>query len=126
MCIRDRSEAAIIVYKANGTAFVASTTQPATGGDVLAVYCTGLGAVSPAIADGLAAPLTGVSRTVNTVTATIGGLPAQVGFSGLAPGSAGLYQVNLVVPAGITPGSSVAVVLTELGFPSTTLTVAIQ
>jgi hypothetical protein len=30
------------------------------------------------------------------------------------------------VPAGITPGSSVAVVLTELGFPSTTLTVAIQ
>jgi uncharacterized protein (TIGR03437 family) len=121
-----QSEAAIIVYKANGTAFVASTTQPATAGDVLAVYCTGLGAVSPAIADGLAAPLTGVSRTVNTVTATIGGLPAQVGFSGLAPGSAGLYQVNLVVPAGITPGSSVAVVLTELGFPSTTLTVAIQ
>jgi adhesin/invasin len=37
------------------------------------------------------------------VTATVGGQPATVLFAGLAPGYAGLYQVNLVVPQ-LVPG----------------------
>jgi adhesin/invasin len=37
------------------------------------------------------------------VTATVGGQPATVQFAGLAPGYAGLYQVNLMVPA-LSPG----------------------
>ncbi len=63
---------------------------------------------------------------MNTVTASIGGLPAQVSFAGLAPGFAGLYQVNVTVPAGVTAGASVPVILTAAGFSSAPVTVAIQ
>jgi uncharacterized protein (TIGR03437 family) len=117
---------AIIVVKANGTEFVASATQPASVGDVLAIYCSGLGAVSPPVPDGSAAPLSSLSKTVNTVTATIGGLPATVSFAGLAPGFVGLYQVNATVPAGVTAGANVPVILTTEGSSSVPITVAIQ
>jgi adhesin/invasin len=35
----------------------------------------------------------------------MGGFNAPVTFSGLAPGFVGLYQVNVVVPSGLQPGS---------------------
>jgi uncharacterized protein (TIGR03437 family) len=31
-------------------------------------------------------------------------MEAGVLFAGLAPGSIGLYQINIIVPAGLTPG----------------------
>ena len=46
-------------------------------------------------------------------TAAIGGLPAEVTYWGGVPGSiAGLVQVNATVPNGVTPGSSVHVLVT--------------
>jgi uncharacterized protein (TIGR03437 family) len=35
----------------------------------------------------------------------VGGQAATVTFAGLAPGFAGLYQVNLTVPSGLTAGN---------------------
>ena len=116
----------IVVVKAGGVQFNASASQPASAGDTLVIYCAGLGPVSPAIADGAGAPASPHSTTVNPVTVTIGGQPAHASFAGLAPGYAGLYQVNVVVPAGITPGANVPVILTAAGFPSAPVTVAIQ
>ena len=54
------------------------------------------------------------------------GQNAQVQFAGLAPGFAGLYQVNVVVPEGVTAGANVPVILTTAGFSSPPVTVAIQ
>ncbi len=117
----------IVVVKANGTQFVNTASAPASAGDALTIYCAGLGAVNPPVADGTAAPLTQpFAQTVDPVTVTVGGNPAQVLFTGLAPGFAGLYQVNVVVPAGVAPGASVPVVITAGGFPSPPVTVAIQ
>jgi len=116
----------IVVVKANGTQFVNSASQPASAGDALVIYCAGLGAVSPAVADGMGAPNVPLSSTVDPVTVTVGGQNAQVLFAGLAPGFPGLYQVNVVVPTGVTPGSGVPVVLTAGGFPSPPVTVAIH
>ena len=48
-----------------------------------------------------AAPLYVVTVPTN---ASIGGATAPVLFSGLAPGYAGVYQVNLRVPTGLSAG----------------------
>ena len=99
---------------------------PASAGDVIVIYCTGLGTVSPAVAAGAAAPLSPLSYTTNTVTATIGGQVAQVTFAGLAPTFAGLYQVNAIVPAGAAPGDAVPVMLQVAGQTSPPVTIAVK
>jgi uncharacterized protein (TIGR03437 family) len=76
--------------------------------------------------DGAAAPLATLSDTVNPVSVTIGGQAAEVLFAGLAPGFAGLYQVNVIVPTGVAAAPYVPVVLTTAGFASRPVTVVIQ
>jgi len=51
---------------------------------------------------------------------------AQVAFSGLTPGFAGLYQVNAVVPSGIAAGDTVPVVLSVAGQTSPAVTMAVR
>lgn len=106
---------------------IVDNTHPAAAGDVLTIYCTGLGAVTPAVATGVAA-LGGTNTSVakNTVTATIGGVSATVLFAGLTPGLVGLGQVNLTVPAGVKAGSSVPVILTQKGVSSPVVTIAVK
>lgn len=57
---------------------------------------------------------------------TIGGKRAQVQFAGLTPGFAGLYQINAVVPAGVTPGNDVSLQLTIAGQSSPVVTIAVR
>ncbi len=99
---------------------------PAQRGQYLAIFCTGLGPVSNQPATGVAALSNPLSFTSTLPTVTIGGASAQVTYSGLAPGFAGLYQVNVVVPAGAPSGGSVDVILSIGGVPSNTVTVAVQ
>ena len=80
--------------------------NPAQIGETVSVYLTGLGAVNPTIADGDAGPVNPLANATNPITAYIGGTEAKVGYSGLAPQLAGLYQINLTVPAGVTPGDN--------------------
>ncbi len=116
----------IVVYQADGSAFETNPNQFASAGDTLVIYCTGLGPVNPAVPDGAAAPLSPLSNTVNPVTVTVGGMPAKVGFAGLTPTLAGLYQVNVTVPTGVAAGANVPVIVTTSGFSSAPVTVAIQ
>jgi uncharacterized protein (TIGR03437 family) len=116
----------IVGVKASGVQAVADPAHPVSAGDVLVIYCTGLGEVNPAIITGTSASLTQLSQTVNTVTATVGGVPAPVAFAGLTPGYVGLYQVNATVPSGVAPGDKVAVVLTAAGQSSTPVTIGVR
>ena len=105
----------IVVAKVDGTQFLNTASQPAGAGDALVIYCTGLGAVT---SDALPA-------TANPVTVTIGSQSAQVFFAGPVSGFAGLYQVNVYVPAGVA-GANVPVVLSVAGMSSPPVTLAIQ
>jgi len=102
------------------------STNPATAGStVVLIYCTGLGAVTNQPPTGWPAPSDPLARTIEP-TVTIGGVPATVQFSGLAPGYVGLYQVNAQVPAGSATGSAVPVVISIGGVQSNTVTMAVQ
>jgi uncharacterized protein (TIGR03437 family) len=74
-------------------------------GGIMVVYANGLGPVSTPQSSGEAASLTELFTTNTMPTATIGGIPASVKFSGLAPGWEGLYQVNVEVPADAPTGT---------------------
>jgi uncharacterized protein (TIGR03437 family) len=96
-------------------------------GEVVVIYATGLGATSPAVATGQAAPAVPPLALVTTpVKVTIGGVDATVEFAGLAPGFVGLYQVNARVPAGVAAGNAVALVITQNGVASNTVTIAVK
>lgn len=78
--------------------------SPARPGETLTIYGTGFGAVTPSsflyagqIAQD-AAPL------AQPVRFTIGDIAADVAFAGIVKGSVGLYQFNIVVPAGAANG----------------------
>ncbi|HTS47641.1 MAG TPA: hypothetical protein VMH05_06840, partial [Bryobacteraceae bacterium] len=81
-----------------------SSSSPAQVGETIAVYVTGLGSVLGNISDGAAAPTQPLLDTSNTITATVDGVAATVTFAGLAPDLAGLYQVNVIIPSGVTSG----------------------
>jgi uncharacterized protein (TIGR03437 family) len=86
-----------------------TASNPAHAGEVILVYATALGPVTPPVDAGVAAPLSPLSWTVKPVTAQIGGVNAPVQFAGLAPGFAGLYQVNVLVPQ-VPPGTQPVVI----------------
>jgi uncharacterized protein (TIGR03437 family) len=103
--------------------------EPATIGDVIVIYLTGLGLAttngSPTGATlpaGQNPPVSGnpLYETPTLPTVTIGGVTAKVLFSGLTPGYAGEYQIDVQIPSGVTNGDSVPVVVTMMGASDTT------
>ncbi len=73
-------------------------------GGSLVVYFTGGGLVNGDRRTGVPAASTTLMQTKLATTVTIGGQQVGVAFSGLTPGSIGLYQVNITVPTNLSPG----------------------
>src|SRR5207248_10512373 len=82
-------------------------TQPAKISDPngLTIRATGLGAVGAPITDG-ANSGDGVRITLVKPTVMIGGVAAQLVFSGLSPQFVGVNQINVVLPAGTPTGNA--------------------
>jgi uncharacterized protein (TIGR03437 family) len=85
------------------------SSHPAAAGDTITLFATGLGPVDPAMADGTPAPGDGSGLTTNPVSVLIGGTQGTVNSAGLSPQFVGVYQLSVVVPAGVTPGGAIAV-----------------
>ena len=103
-------------------------------GDQIQIYLTGLGKATPngdpngkVLATGSLAPTDGsvLYKTVETPVVKIGGVAAVVEFSGIAPGNAGQYQINVAVPDGVKPGDDVTVEVTMPDGSTDTVTIAI-
>jgi len=77
------------------------------GGEQVVMYCTGLGPTTPSFGTGTAA--SGINQNVNPIAVAIGGKNAIVVYSGLSVGFAGLHQINVVVPAGLSGSQPVVV-----------------
>jgi uncharacterized protein (TIGR03437 family) len=91
----------------HGDNSLVSSTSPASPGEEVVIYATGLGATNPQFADGTA--VNRMNTTVMPVTVTVGGKNATVIYAGLTQGFVGLYQINLIVPAGLTGSQPVVV-----------------
>jgi uncharacterized protein (TIGR03437 family) len=84
---------------------VIGSGNPAQRGQTIHVFANGLGPVTNQPASGDPAPSSPMALTTTAPLVTIGGQQAQVSFSGLTPGFAGLYDLDLTVPPGLTPGN---------------------
>lgn len=111
----------------NASYQLVDASNPATAGvTYLLIYCTGLGPVSNEPVSGYPASSSQLAETPTTPMVSVGSVPAQVLFSGLAPGYVGLYQVNALVPGGAPSGSAVPVVISMGGVASNAVTIAVQ
>jgi uncharacterized protein (TIGR03437 family) len=90
-------------------AAVPSIVAGARVGNVAVLYVTGLGATDPAVAEGNPPHAATFARTRTAPEVRIGGQPAAVTFSGLAPGLVGVYQVNAEIAAGETAPMEIVV-----------------
>jgi len=80
--------------------------NPAKAGSVVTLYATGQGFISGMPADG--SPAEGLIRTSQTPQVFINSgyvAPADVLYSGLAPGFVGLWQINVKIPSDVPPGA---------------------
>ena len=89
---------------------VVTASNPLQRGQVVQLFANGLGPVTNQPASGEPASTSTLSHTTTLPVVSIGGQPATVSFSGLAPGFAGLYQLNVVVPSTLNPGSQPVVI----------------
>ena len=99
---------------------VITSSNPAQPGEYISVYLTGLGVVTPTITDGALGPTSTLSYSDLYNAGNLGvyfndyGPDGSVGnygnieYAGLAPGLAGLYQINVQVPtSGLATGDNV-------------------
>lgn len=93
-------------------------------------YVTGLGAMSPAVADGSGncTASDGLCHATAMPAVFVGGIQAEVPFAGQAPGFPGVFQVNIVIPAAASPGDAVPLVIKSAdgSVTSNTATIAVQ
>ena len=80
------------------------SANPVARGHVVQIYANALGPVSHTPTSGSPAPASPLAETIVKPVVTFAGRPGVVQFSGLAPGFAGLYQVNVTVPTDIAAG----------------------
>jgi len=98
--------------------------NPASPGETISIFATGLGATNPPVGTGVPAPATSPAVTVVQPTVTIGGVSATVVSSALEANQIGVYQINVTVPSsGLTNGDQALVL--SIG-ASTSNTLAIE
>jgi adhesin/invasin len=100
--------------------------NPEARGNVIVVFLTGQGPISPPVPTGRAAAADPLSSASLRATANIGRAAADVKFLGLTPGFVGLAQANIEVPAGAAAGSEVVMFISVDGQAGNTATVSIR
>ena len=85
-----------------------NVNRPAKVGEILTLFATGYGMTNPGIGTGELAPIQApYPQPALPVKMTIDGQPADLQFVGLAPGFAGLLQINARVPDQVRPGERI-------------------
>ena len=92
-------------------------TNPIRRGQAIVIYLTGLGAVERR---------GGLDWARTAVSVTLGGRALTPLYAGATPGSPGLYQVNVTIPADLAPGLRLPLRLRQGGQESNLAEIAVQ
>jgi len=84
---------------------VLNSSNPAPRGTTIQLFANGLGPVSNQPASGDPAPASPLAMCSASASVTLGTTAITPSFCGLAPGFAGLYQLNIPVPSSLAAGS---------------------
>jgi uncharacterized protein (TIGR03437 family) len=109
-----RGQGAVLISESHQLAMLPTEGVPSRAvheGEHLTVYANGLGEASEKLPAGSPAPMDRPVSLKNRIQIILGGEKLEPSFAGLAPGAAGLYQVNFQVPPGIQVGPAVPLVL---------------
>lgn len=96
--------------------------NPAHPSEIVIMYLTGLGALTPALTTG---ELSGGNIAVAVPTVTVDGVAATLDYSGGAPGFAGLNQINLRIPANTRTAANIPLVVSAGGKTSNSTTIPV-
>jgi len=110
------------ILAAPAVSIAGQSSRPAQRGESITIYCTGLGTVDPPVETGAPA---GASETPTRATVLIDGLPAEVSYSGTAPGFVGLYRVDATVPEAAGIGDEISLVVAIGEKQSNPVTIAV-
>jgi uncharacterized protein (TIGR03437 family) len=111
----------------SGAGSLNSATNPVSIGNFVLFYVTGEGQTTPSGVDGKPGPSSApFPMPLQTVTATVNGVPAVVSYAGAAPGFvAGVMQVNLQIPSGILTGlAQLQVTVGTVTSPAVTISIS--
>jgi len=95
--------------------------SPALAGDIVVIYLTGLGWTSPNPAPGQILPGAAQMVSLSDLKVSLGGTavdPILIKYAGSTPGSAGLYQINLMLPANVGTDPEVRVAVAGQSSPA--------
>lgn len=110
---------AVIATHANGK--LLSADSPALPNEVVVVYAGGLGRVNPEENPGRASLYAAPILLFSKLIVLLGSKPVDSGailYAGITPGFAGLYQINLRIPADVGEDPEIRVFVGEQGSPS--------
>jgi uncharacterized protein (TIGR03437 family) len=113
------------VQAVDGGGQLITSANPARRGGVAILFMVGLGPTNPPVASADPAPANPLARLVETPRVTVGGRPVDLLFAGLAPGFAGLYQLNVQLPADLATGDQ-ELVVTQGGVESNRATLPVR
>jgi uncharacterized protein (TIGR03437 family) len=91
------------------------STRISKPGDIITIYCVGLGQTTPSAVTGVPAssiPLLAIPNVTATFGTSTNPVQAQAVFAGLTPTLVGLYQVNVTIPPNAPIGNNVPLTIT--------------
>jgi hypothetical protein len=83
-----------------------STSRPASAGEILSLFATGLGPTVPSVDFGQPFPLSPAAAVNSPITVTVNGKPVEFLAAVGLPGAVDGYQVNFRMPADIAKGTA--------------------
>jgi hypothetical protein len=102
-----------------------SAAAPATAGEILSAFVSGLGPTRPGVEPGAPFPSTPLAVVTSPIQVTVGGRPAEVLSAVGYPGAVDGYQVNFKMPDGVARGNA-QVRMSSAWIQGTPVTIAVQ